>query len=138
MTRRNLCAAVDHFIDRRFKGFALAGHEPVNIEVYYPVVVVQGKLLDVRPNKKSVRVSEADHIQYRRAAFAGTEETEYQIDVVTERFFPKYLGIIDKEVSKTARLLRRRHAVVRKSIDKIVRSAKRLRSPDKIRAALEF
>lgn len=135
---RKLCAAVEHFVDKHFKGGPVGEHEPVSIEVYYPVVVVQGKLLDVRPSKTSVRLFQADHIQYRRTAFVGTEATDYQIDVVTERFFPKYLEIIDQEVSKTARLLRRRHKAVRKSIDKIVRSAKRLRSPDKIRAALEF
>lgn len=135
---RKLCAAVDHFVDEHFKRWSFGDHEPINIEFYYPVVVVQGELIDVRTTKTSVKLVQASHIQYRRSAFMGTKATDYQIDVVTERFFPRYLEIIDQEISKTARLLGRRHKVVRKSIDKIARSTKRLRSPAKIRAAMEF
>jgi hypothetical protein len=68
----------------------------------------------------------------------GKEAEEYQIDVVTEAFFPRYLGIIEHELSKTARLLRRRHVVVRDAIDRIAHKARRLRAPDKKRAAMEF
>lgn len=80
----------------------------------------------------------ANHIQYRRSALIGREQVEYQIDVVTEDFFPQYLKIVQTEISKTARLLRRRHLIVRKAIEKIARSARPLRSPGKIRAAMEM
>jgi hypothetical protein len=135
---RKLSAAVDHVVDKHFKSWTFGGRERVNVEFYYPILVVQGDLLDVRPGKRSLRATVTSHIQFRRSAFAGREETTYQIDVVTERVFPRYLEIVGQEMSKTARLLRRRHQVVRKAIDNIVRAAKRLRSPEKIRAAMEL
>ena len=46
--------------------------------------------------------------------------------------------MIEQEMEKTARLLRRRHLRVEDAIRRIVRSAQRLRSPEKIKKALEF
>jgi len=135
---RKLSASVEYFIDEQFKNSNLLRLKNVNIEFYYPVVVVQGELLDARPSKGSVNLINANHIQYRQSGLVGTVPEDYQIDVVTERFFPKYIEIIEQEISKTARLLRRRSATVRKSIDEIVRHTRIIRPPEKIRAALEF
>lgn len=135
---RKLSAAVEHFIDRHFKSWRFGADEWLNVEIYYPVLLLQGQLLDARPSKRSLRLLRTDHIQYRRSASVGRETVEYQIDVVTEKFFPQYLEIVDREISKTARLLRRRHVVVRRAIEKIARMARSLRSPDKIRAAMEM
>lgn len=133
-----LCAALEHFIDEGFKSLRPRGRENVELEIYYPVVVVQGDLIEVRSTSRSVRLLKADHVQYRRASIARKQPENYQIDVVTERFFPRYLDVVDRELAKTVRLLRRRHKVVRTAIDRIVRRAHRLRSPEKIREALEF
>ena len=135
---RKLSAASEYFSERHFQSWTFGDNEPINIEFYYPIVVLQGELLDIRASKTSLKVVKTDHIQYRRAAIVGNEETQYQIDVITERYFSRYLALVEREVSKTARLLRRRHATIRKSINKISRSAARLRSPEKIKAEMEF
>jgi hypothetical protein len=135
---RKLCAAVDHFADRHFKDWSFDNHESINLEFYYPLVVVQGDLLDVRPSTSSCTFHQADHIQYRRSAVVAQDAQDYQIDVVTEQFFPTYLGIVEGELSKTSRLLRRRHLVVRDAIDRIAQQASRVRSPKKRRAAMDF
>lgn len=135
---RKLAAAVEHFADDHFKSWSFENHENVNVEMYYPVVVLQGELLDARPTKRSARITEADHIQYRLSVFIQGRVDDYQIDVVTERFFPRYLEIIHREIFKTARLMRRRGDVIRNAVDQIAAEAKGLESPDKIRAAMEF
>jgi hypothetical protein len=133
-----LSTALEHFSAQHFKSWHFRGPESLNIEFYYPVIVLQGELVEVRQIKRSVRLKSTDHVQYRRSSFVQGEEAEYQIDVVTERYFPRYLNLIRTEISKTARLLRRRHAAVRKSIEKIRRAARKLRSPEKIRGAMEW
>jgi hypothetical protein len=135
---RKLAAAVDHYSRNHFESWTFGGPEYVNIEFYYPALVVQGSLLEVRQTGKAVKISETDHVQYRMSTIAGKEQTTYQIDVVTERFFGKFLDVIDRELQKTRRLLRRRHREVRKAITRIIRGARRLRSPEKIRAAMDF
>jgi hypothetical protein len=111
--------------------------ENINVEFFYPVVVVQGRLLDVRQAGKSLRAAEARWVQYCRSALVRTKERSYQVDVVTERFFPEYLGLIEGEMSKTARLLRRRHEHVLRAMAKLVRTARRFRSHERITEALE-
>ena len=135
---RKLSAAVEYFIDHHYKSWQFGTDEWLNVEFYYPVLLLQGLLLDARPSKRSLRVMRANHIQYRRSALIGREQVEYQVDVVTEDFFPQYLKIVQTEISKTTRLLRRRNLIVRKAIEKIARSARPLRSPEKIRAAMEM
>jgi hypothetical protein len=135
---RKLSGALEYFMDVHYKSWRSGGHEQVNLEVFYPVLLVQGRLLDVRPGKRSLRVVGTDHIQYRRSALIERDAVEYQIDVVTEKFFSRYLQLVERETLRTARLLRRRHVVVRRTIEKIARAAKGLRSPEKIRAAMEM
>lgn len=134
---RKLCDATEDSMRRHFEGWRFEGHEPVNIEICYPVLVVQGELLAVRPGKRSITLKRVNHVQYYRTTILGQRELEYQIDVVTERFFPRYLKIAETEVSRTARLLRRRHKEVRQAIERIVPLARNARSPEKRRATME-
>jgi len=135
---RKLSAAVDYYSRKHFESWRIGKREYINLEFYYPVLVVQGDLMDVRQNKKSLRISKAEHIQYRMSTLVGKEQRTHQIDVVTERFFSKYLDILDSELAKTARLLRRRHKFVNMTVDRIARAASRFRSPEKVRAAMEL
>ena len=102
------------------------------------ILVLQGDLLEARIDGKSLRLLKTEHVQFRRSTIAGKEERTFQIDVVTEKRFPKFLNIIEKEMEKTAQLLRRRQSQVEDAIRRIVRGARRLRSPEKIKKALEF
>jgi hypothetical protein len=135
---RKLCAATDYFQDSHFRSWRFGSHESVNIEFYYPVLVVEGELLEVRPGRSSLHLAHSQHLQFRRSQFAHGETEDYQIDVVTESFFPRYLQLVEKETQAIARRLRRRHKEVRISLMRIVRAARRLRSPEKIREALDF
>jgi len=132
-----LCDATDYFVNHHFKSWSFAEKESMNIEFYYPVLIIQGELLDARAGKRSVTLKRAPHLQFRRSVVVGGKEKNYQIDVIEERYLPKYLEIMDRELTKTARLLRRRHKAVRDAIDHIVQRARRLRSPEKIRKVME-
>lgn len=133
-----LCDATDYFLDRHFKSWSPAEKEWVNVEVYYPLVIVQGDLLEARPTKRDVSLKKAQHIQFRRSVIRNAEQRDYRIDVVQEQYLGEYLDILDEEISKTARLLKRRKQIVRSAVDRIARKIVRLRSPEKIRRELEF
>lgn len=135
---RKLSAVTEHAINKNFTNWTISAKERINIELYYPVVVLQGDLLEARADGKSLKLLKAEHVQFRRSTIAGKEELTFQIDVVTEKHFPRYLKLIEKEMEKTARLLRRRYSRVEDAIRRIVRGTRRLRSPEKIKKALEF
>ncbi|MGA2064794.1 MAG: hypothetical protein ABSG86_07485 [Thermoguttaceae bacterium] len=133
-----LCDALDFYSKKHFQSWLFGEHENVNLQFYYPVLLVQGSLLDVRQRPRSLRVSSTQHIHFRQSAIREGEEVDYHIDVVTERFFPRYLLLVENEMKKAARLMRRRGKIVRMAIDRIAKKAGRLRSPERIQAALDF
>lgn len=137
---RKLCDIVAYYIDEQFKNWVYVEdyERSIDLEIYYPILVLQGNLYDARPTKKSVNLIEAPHIQFRRRAITkGIIET-YQIDVVEEAYFPIFLELIKKETQRTLGEIRRHENEVRNSIAKIVKEAKGLKSPSEIQKALEF
>jgi hypothetical protein len=135
---RKLCSAVNHSVADHFKRWSFGGHESLNIQLYYPVLIVQGDLFEARPTKGTLSLRRRSHLAFRRSEFVGGEERDYQIDVIQERYLPRFIHVVERESKKMAKLLRRRHREVRKAINKIVRQARRFKSPERIRAALDF
>jgi hypothetical protein len=134
---RKLCDITDYFVDKHFKSWTFDTRENLNLQIHYPVIIVQGDLVDARQTKRSVTLWAADHLQFRRSVTTKGNEVNFQIDVVRERFFPKYLDLIEGEVRKTVRLLRRRHEIVRSGIDRIAAEAKNATSPEQIRQIMD-
>lgn len=135
---RKLCAIVDHQVDAYFKSWIPGSQEPVNVQLYYPVVIVQGALWEARPTRAGVRVRPRRHLQFRRSEFVRGEEHQYQVDVVTERYLPAYLRLVHRETQRVAGRLRRRHAEVRSTIQVLLRRLRRAGTPEKRKAVLEF
>jgi hypothetical protein len=134
-----LCDATEYQIDKHFKSWVFnTEQEPINIEFYHPVLVVQGRLIDARPICNGVKLIETDYIQFRRTTIKSNEAEDYQIDVMTERYFPVFLDLLYDEFTKITNSIKRKKKLIRKSIDKIVSETKRLKSPDMIRKSMEF
>ncbi len=135
---RTLCVAVEYFKDALYRGWTIGNSETINMEFYYPVVVVQGELLEVQPGEGCINIQPTDHIQYRRTSIVGTREISYQIDVVTELYVPNLLSIIRAELEHTVGLLDKVHTKVHAAISKIIEQAKRANNYEEIRAAFDF
>jgi hypothetical protein len=135
---KKLCDAVDYSQRRHYEGWVFDGAEAINIQVYYPILVLQGQLWDVRPKKQGLTIKRATHLQYRRSVAGSAGEEDYQIDVIEERFLRRYLSIIAQEITKAARLLRRRHEAARIAVDKIVSAARIASTAQAKREAMEF
>lgn len=135
---RKLCDVTDYYVDKHFKSWTFAVKEHLNVEFYYPLIIVQGDLVEAYQTTRSVRFRAADHIQFRQSVATNGKVSDYQIDVIRERYLPKYLEIIDAELEKTARLLRRRHVIVRSAIDRIVGEAKSADSPEQMRKIMDY
>ena len=133
-----LCSAATHTIKDHYASAHLKGKESVNIQIYYPILVVSGELLDVRQMRKGLTIVPANHIHFIQSYIVDGQERQYHVDVVTERYFPRLLRKIEEEAATTARIMRRRARILRESIDSITASVRGLRSPEAIRARLEL
>ena len=135
---RKLCDVTDYYVDKHFKSWRFGGPEHVNIEFYYPLVIVQGDLVEAHETKRSVGFRAAEHIQLRQSVAVNGKEMNYQIDVIRERYLPKYLEMVGVELEKVARLLRRRRKEVRSAMDLIVEEAKNADSPERVRELMDY
>jgi hypothetical protein len=134
---RKLCTIADYFVEKHFKSWRFGGPEFINIEFYYPVLLLGGDLLEAKPSSRSVKLTQKQHLQFRRSQIVRGEAEDYQIDVITEAYISNYLELVQKETDIVARRLSRHKKEVRASLERILRTARRHRSPAKIREALE-
>jgi hypothetical protein len=88
----------------------------LNATFIYPVLVLQGVLIDVRHDGKRLRFIRENWIRYRRSVVFDKKSTSYVIDVVTERGFRNYLKTIECEARKTAFRMSRASRFIRANI----------------------
>jgi hypothetical protein len=119
-----LCAALNHDFEEHFTNTMPRLYDRVNLEIYYPIVVVGGELLDVRLNADPMEIEPVDQIHYIQSWIAGDRERRYHIDIVTERFFPELISRIRNETEEFANRVKAKSAALRKSIDIIAKAAK--------------
>jgi hypothetical protein len=98
--------------------------EPINIQFYYPLVVIQGDLYLARERREGLVMQKAKHVQFRREIWSTDRRDTYQIDVVQESFMGAYLKMIDKELESIKQRFVRRRLDVRNSIDKLIAQAR--------------
>ena len=76
---RMLPVAVEYEIDKHYRAFRLSPEEEnVNIQFYYPILILQGELLEARPTARSVQLTRTKHLQLRSSVIQGTSELTYQ------------------------------------------------------------
>ena len=129
-TFNSLIRAVDYEVDSHFNDWYLPDQideESVNIQIYYPLLILQGGLYSAYLEDNCLMLKKAKHIQFRKQFFSSyTKEVEtYQIDVIVEDYLSHYLEIIKSEIEEIENVLQRKKIRVFKSIEKIVEEAKK-------------
>ena len=143
-TFNSLIKALEYKIARHFEDWVLpdkAEEEEVNIQIYYPLVILQGGLYSASLENNRLTLRKSKHVQFRKEFFLPrTNEVEtYQIDVISEEYLRNYLKIIGSEVVKIKKVFQRQRQEVTLSIEKIVEQAKRpKKKPESYREYLEF
>lgn len=113
--------------------------EPLNLTLFYPVMVFQGELYVASQESRKVRLVPKDHVQFRKEFHSSKYNDTYQIDVVRERYLKKYLSMVEKEADAFATRLKRKKKVITLSVDKIIDEARtEVRAGKSIRECFEF
>jgi hypothetical protein len=125
-----LCFALNHDINDHYSNARLSEKETINVQIYYPILVASGEIISITPTRKDLKLRATNHIHYVQSYITTGKQQSYHIDVVTEKYLPHLLRLIDRELKKTIRLIRSRKKVIQNSVDQITASVKGLRSPD--------
>lgn len=137
----NLIFALESEIDEYYQNYVVPEkdeQELININIYYPVLILQGLLYSAQMKKRSLVLKKCKHIQYRKEYFSKDKHDTYQIDVISESFLPEYIKIIETEMERAKRVMKRKIKIARKSLDILTKKA-REKTPEKtFREIFEF
>lgn len=98
--------------------------EPVNLNLFYPVLILNRDLFECSKSERRLVLRRKEHIQFRKSVISDGEQETYQIDVILEKFLPKYLAMLEREQCSLRDRMRRRKKQVREAIAYIVSKAK--------------
>lgn len=112
--------------------------QEVNLQFYYPLLVLQGELYTAELEEGGVKLSETQHVRMLRHHFSTSRRDSYQIDVITESFLGNYLDLVDQEMKSIGLRLQRNKGRVQKSIGRLVTRLRNGLNLNGVRAALDY
>jgi hypothetical protein len=101
--------------------------EVINIQIYYPILILEGGLYSAYLKNNRLVLRKSKHVQFRTQLFSSHKNAveTYQIDVITEKYLPRYLQLVEFEIERIKKALQRKRPAVFESIEKIVEEARR-------------
>lgn len=120
---RKLTDATDYHATQHFEAWERVSEDDgLNLQYYYPILVLQGELLRATPTGRTVTLEEGEEVQFRRTVVDHEEERTYTIDVVTEAGLPKLVEQIDKEMRRLAGAIGGSPELVRRTIQALAKA----------------
>jgi hypothetical protein len=121
----SLVQIVDNLKNEHYKELEVsenAEDETVNIQIYYPLIILQGNLFGAKINSNDIELYELDHVQLVKSIYlyGKNKEQTYQIDIVKEDYLGNYLEKVDDEFKRILRYFRRKKHIVKLSIERII------------------
>ena len=140
-TFSSLIKALDYEITKHYDGWEppkKLEEEEVYIQIYYPLLILQGELFAAELGRNDITLKKVKHIQFRKEIFSPriNEVETYQIDVISESYLKTYLKMVESEIKKVKGVFQRKKKQVDLSIKKIVQDAKK--SKKKIKSYREY
>jgi hypothetical protein len=127
-TFRTLTKALEYQIDDDFKNMKqwFLPEEPekqfIDLSFNYPLVIYQGDIYFARPNGGDLKLTKCDHIQYNPEfySFYDKEVISYHIDVITEKYLPSFIKIVEAEMSDFQTKMQNNQSFMVGTVDRLV------------------
>ncbi len=143
-TFNSLIKAVEYEITSHYRSWIMPDKpedEPINLQIYYPLIVLQGDMYSASLVNNRIALKKSKHVQFIKEFYLPrTHEAEtYQIDVITEDYLEKYLGIIESEADRIKSVIREKNKQVVSSVEMIIKDVmKHELEPDSYRKYFEL
>jgi hypothetical protein len=152
-TENRIVKAMEHEIEVDYKNMTQwlspeeSEKEFIDLSLYYPLVIYQGELKAIRINKNNLQtkddliIEECQHIQYNPEfySFYENEVISYHVDIITEKYLPTYIQMIEKEISEIKNIISSKKRDVKNSVNKLIVECKSLETkPKSYRKYLEY
>lgn len=89
----------------QYNGWSFDAPTPAWIALwfYYPMLVVQGELYEVRLTDSDFDITPTEHVLFKRMHYGGAGRRDFFVDVVTENYLPNFLEMIQDETNRIRR-----------------------------------
>ena len=77
--------------------------DAVDLTFLYPIVVLEGDLLQVNPWARKLSPRKADHVRFSQSAIYDGQQYPFSIDIVTERSFRRFMRLLEREFEEIYR-----------------------------------
>jgi hypothetical protein len=118
-TFQKLCFATQYQITDYLDIFKDFTDDSIQVHMIYPIFVAQNKIYSVK-TEGDISLSNANHIKYLKTEYVKGRFTWIRIDVVTEKFFPKLIDIIEDEFQKTSQLIEEKSDILKNEFKKVI------------------
>ena len=119
---QKLSDVTNYYMESEFEQFRNQKDTKIyNLEFYFPVLVVEGDLLEAKPTQKSVKLRKSKHVLFHKDTITKNTSNEYCIDVVTENGFKNLLNTIDNEMKRIAHIIGRKNGVIASAMEQMAR-----------------
>jgi hypothetical protein len=137
---QNLRMALESEIDSHYQGIYLGDSEDgdVNLQLYYPMLVLQGQLLTARIVDGDFQLRPTDHVLFRLEHNSSGREATYLVDLVTEGYLPTLMDQEEEEVKRIRYRMLRNKTRVRRSVEALVAKSKGHADRSGVRASIDW
>ncbi|MCK4686799.1 MAG: hypothetical protein KAT66_01605 [Candidatus Lokiarchaeota archaeon] len=112
--------------------------ECINLQLYYPILILQGDLYEAELVGDELKLTQSNHIVFKKQFASNKGNETYYIDVISERYLPDYLKLIDSGIKKINDRIRRKKSMFYDTLDILVSELKKAKNPKEFRKILEF
>ena len=137
----NLIYCLEANIEDYYGNYILPGkneHDQINIEFYYPILILQGSLFSASIQKNQLKLEKEKHILFIKEYFSKDKKETYIVDVITEDYLSKYLSIIFDEMKIIQMKLKNNKQILRQSLDILVQKARKGKRSKSFRDIFSF
>jgi hypothetical protein len=127
-TFRTLTKALEYQIDYDFKNMGQwflpeeTEKEFIDLSFNYPLVIYQGDIYFARVKGDDLNLTKCDHIQYNPEfySFYEKEVISYHIDVITEKYLPSFIKIVETEMNDFKNKIQNDRSFVLRTVGRLV------------------
>lgn len=132
----NIIQAIESEITKNWECYEIPKNvekEKVNLSIFYPLLILQGDIYSCDLKNNKINLCKTNHIQYRKSTYTleNKRQIDYQIDIITESYLPRFLNILKIEMNRTKKALQNNETIIRTSTNKITEKIKKIYKKNK-------
>ncbi|MCI0449991.1 MAG: hypothetical protein L0Y79_09460 [Chlorobi bacterium] len=104
-TFNKLSSSLTYYINQHYETILplYEGRKNFELEFYYPIIIVQNKLLEIVNKVRGFILKNTNHVVFAKSIFENGLNYITTYDIITEKYFHKFLELVQKEMIEVSK-----------------------------------